>query len=194
MDTIQSCPNKEEFMQWVNNLTRFSHNLTRIEEHDNYLGRESIELRIDTSRHWYTIYAHWPDEKRHSQLGAVAHTFNGYGNDLFDGPLSIYTWNAIMNDIIAYEMIDDPVDQDFQRIFQLPSNDIEQTLLILYNQFAEHKTPITEHTNRAKFTDWLTENMNKQLPVNPTLSNKNHITLLKSCLEEAQTRVTENKE
>lgn len=114
-----------DLAQWLTPLSRFKQDFSSfiLAEIDNK-QEETIRLKIFTKENKYSITARLPlissDERVEIQhrvndkgyLGCVATTRKpragedwSRGRDLWDGPYSEETWNNIMSDILAYEVV-----------------------------------------------------------------------------------------
>ena len=93
-----------------------------VKDRDTDLG--SFRVRLYTETHKYSIVAHPVSESRENgYLGCIATTRKpragetwNRGNDLADGPLSAQTWNAILADIVAYELVPVELDQRVEKV------------------------------------------------------------------------------
>lgn len=116
-----------ELYDWLKQISRYK----KVEDFvfiSDYKKDELIRLKIFTKNHQYRIVAHLPNSKDikkeiSSNKNQPKENYNGYlgcigdtrkpragedwnrGNDLADGSYSKETWQEIVNDILAYELV-----------------------------------------------------------------------------------------
>lgn len=101
-------PTPEQFYEWLSALARFNAQLDVSELTRERSGNSEIRARVNTGLHRYDIYAIFQSERNDTNsgghMGCIANRHDGTGgNDLYDGPLNILTWTAILADIVAFE-------------------------------------------------------------------------------------------
>ena len=82
-------------------LERWSKNVEKVPSPDHQC------IRLYTATYRYSISARYPiTEGDKGYLGCIASRHSdGKGNDLADGEYNLDTWNRILADIVAYELI-----------------------------------------------------------------------------------------
>jgi len=107
------CP---QFIEWMDSLGRWGGNLVdgSVLSISDALGNPTrFRVRLFTKTHSYSISVRVPEDADDDDyLGCIASTRtpragedHTRGNDLADGKLCQETWNRILTDIVAYELV-----------------------------------------------------------------------------------------